>query len=74
MSSCVKVEGEMERGGLECKGNSKHYRPMCFTSAVEAIRGKDISCLTAALEPRDKLSTDLLTASIVHGTLLDICV
>ena len=45
---------------------------MCFTSTIEAIRCKDITCLTAALEPGDKLGTDLLTASIGHNTLLDI--
>ena len=68
----MKVEGTGERERLECEGNSKHSRPMCFTSTVEAIRCKDITCLTAALEPGDKLGTDLLTASIGHGTLLDV--
>ena len=66
------VEGRGERGRLECGGNRKHSRPMCFTNTVEAIRVKDISCLTAALEPWDKLSTDLLASSIVSGTLLDV--
>ena len=65
-------EGGGERGRLECDEKGKHSRPMYFTSTIEATRIKDISCLTAALEPGDKLSTEMLTASIVHGTLLDV--